>query len=283
VLHCALQHTEGRREAVPTTAQQRLSAPPDRCRRGFTLIELLVVIAIIAVLIAILLPALGQARMNARATTCGTRLQQLGIATTAYLNDFDNALPQKLGPLPGGGSAVIGALFGGKKGILPFYGIDTIGAEGRPLNKYVNEQAVPPDSDPGNFELPPFHSPVDAGCTNTGVPIPGFEQTNSMYNFIGASYTLNDHTLDGEQYATLVPNGGGKMPYVNNTSKTWMIATHTIYNYQQGGDRGFRWFQRNKVEASLLFVDMHVRIRAPVPAPIGTDYGNTTSDYSFLP
>jgi prepilin-type N-terminal cleavage/methylation domain-containing protein len=251
--------------------------------RAFTLIELLVVIAIIAVLIALLLPALGHARLNARATVCGSRLQQLGVATTAYLNDFDNRLPQKLGHVTPTYEAVIGALFGGKKGQLPFYDINMIGAEGRPLNRYVNERAVPADADGGNFELPAFRSPVDQGCTNTGVPVPGLDQTNSMYDFIGSSYTLNDHTLDGEQYATLVPNGGGKMPYVVSTSKTWMIGTHSIYNYQQGGDRGFRWFHKSKVEASLLFVDMHVRIRAPVPPPNGADLGNTTSDYTFLP
>jgi prepilin-type N-terminal cleavage/methylation domain-containing protein len=256
---------------------------PAHKARAFTLIELLVVIAIIALLIAILLPSLGQARLTSRATVCGSRLQQIGIGLTAYFNDFDNALPQKMGPLPGGGQSVIGSLFGGKKGQLPFYGIDTIGAEGRPLNKYVNDTAVPPDSDPGNCELPPFHSPVDKGCTNTGVPMAGLDQTESMYDFIGSSYILNDHSLDGEDVATLVPSGGGKMPYVNNTSKTWVIGTHTIYNYEQGGDRGFRWFQKQTVEANLLFLDMHVRVRAPVPSPIGTDYGNTTSDYSFLP
>ena len=70
---------------------------------------------------------------------------------------------------------------------------------------------------------------------------------------------------------------------INNTSKTWVIATHTIYNYQQNGDRGFRWFQKQSVEANILFMDMHVRIRAPVPAPNAADLGNTTSDYSFFP
>jgi prepilin-type N-terminal cleavage/methylation domain-containing protein len=252
-------------------------------RRAFTLIELLVVIAIIALLIAILLPSLGQARASARATACGARLQQLAIATTSYLNDFDNRLPQTMGPLPSGGQAVIGALFGGKKGQLPFYGINTIGPELRPLNRYLSDAPVPSDADPDNFELPAFKSPVDKGATSTGVPIPGFDSTLSMYDFIGASYTLNDHTLDGEEFATLVPLGGGRMPIVTNPTKTWVIATHPIYNFQQGGDRGMRWYEKNKVEASLLYLDMHVRIRAPVPAPNGADLGNTTADYTFLP
>jgi prepilin-type N-terminal cleavage/methylation domain-containing protein len=252
-------------------------------RRGFTLIELLVVIAVIAVLIGILLPALGQARSAAKATVCGSRLQQLAIATTGYLSDYDNTLPQRMGPLPMGGQAIIGALFGGKKGQLPFYGIDTIGPELRPLNRYLSDRPVPSDADPDNFELPAFRSPVDKGASETGVPIPGFEQTLSMYDFIGASYTLNDHALEGDHIATLVPLGGGRMPVVTNPSKTWVIGTHPIYNYQQSGDRGMRWYHKSKVEASLLFLDMHVRIRAPVPAPDGADLGNSTADYTFLP
>jgi prepilin-type N-terminal cleavage/methylation domain-containing protein len=246
---------------------------------AFTLIELLVVIAVIAVLIGILLPSLGQARRTARATSCLARLQQIGVGTQSYLTDFRDALPQALGPLPGGGEAVIGALFAGKKGQLPFYGIDEIGAERRPLNKYVIDFPVPADSDGGNTDLPPFKSPVDKGARSTGVPIPGLDSTDSMYELIGCSYTLNDHSLTGDQDATLVPPGGGRMPVVVNTSKTWLIGTHPIYNYQEDNDRGMEWFEREKVETNLLFVDLHARMRLRVPRGIV----NKTDDYWFTP
>ena len=68
--------------------------PP--ARRAFTLIELLVVISIIALLISILLPALRQARENARMMACVANLQQKGIALAAYLADNKNAMPFKL-------------------------------------------------------------------------------------------------------------------------------------------------------------------------------------------
>jgi prepilin-type N-terminal cleavage/methylation domain-containing protein len=253
---------------------------PIRRRAAFTLIELLVVIAVIAVLIGVLLPALSKARLTARSTACGARLQQLGVALTSYLSDFDQTLPQRKGPLPTGGEAVIGSLFGGTTGKLPFYGINSIGPARRPLNKYVGESL--PDVDPPvgspRIELPVFRSPVDKGSKVTGVPIPGFDRTDSMYEFVGASYTLNDHSLTGESDATLVPLGGGRMPVIAATSKTWVIGTHTIYNYQENKDRGMRWFHPTRVEASLLFLDMHVRIRAPVPSGVK----NTTADYSFL-
>jgi len=239
-----------------------------------------VVIAIIALLIGLLLPALGHARRAARSTVCLSRLQQMGVATTAYLNDFDRTLPQKLGPLPKGGQAVIGTLFAGAKGQLPFYGIDTIGAQGRPLNAYLTSSAAPPpDSEPGVFGVLSCNSPIDKGSSQTGVPIPGLDRTDSMYELVGSSYTLNDHTLDGENSATLVPLGGGRMPEVVQTSRTWVIGTQPIYNFQQGGDRGMRWAGPGSVRASLLFLDFHARADLVVPEGVV----NQTSDYSFLP
>jgi len=247
-------------------------------RRGFTLIELLVVIAIIALLIGILIPALGSARKNARITVCGSRLQQIGVGLVLYSADFDNRLPQAFGTGFDGKPTIVGALFAGKKGQLPFYDIDKIGAQGRPLNKYVVSQAFPPDSEEGTVEIEAFKSPVDKGTQQTGLP-PDLDKTDSMYNFVGASYTLNDHTLDGESKATLVPSNGGRMPYVKEPTKTWVVATHTMYNYQEDGDREMRWMDKSQEFANILFVDSHVRTKVAVPKGVV----NTTPDYTFLP
>lgn len=249
-------------------------------RRAFTLIELLVVIAVISVLIGILLPALGAARTTARATACAARLQQLGVALSLYFGDFDNTLPQALGPLPGGGQAVIGALFGGRRGTLPFYGIDSIGAAARPLNRYLSLPPPPPteSTESQDPELTAFRSPVDRGAAD----LPGIGRVESMYTLLGSSYTLNDHDLRGDDFPTLVPRrpdgGGGPMPPVVQPSRTWVIGSHPIYNYESNGDRGMSWYDRSSPEANLLFLDMHARARLKIPPGVV----NTTPDYTFL-
>jgi prepilin-type N-terminal cleavage/methylation domain-containing protein len=246
-------------------------------RRAFTLIELLVVIAVVALLVALLLPALGGAREQARAVVCAARLQQLGVGLSLYLNEYDNTLPQVRVDL-GGFKAVIGPLFGGKKGSLPAYGINEFGAERRPLNRYVLDVPVPPDSQPGTVEVETFRSPSDRGGD-----LPGIGPVRSIYDLLGSSYTLNDHLLkagDAEpEVSTLIPNGGGPMPAVVSPERTWVLGSAPIYNHDGGGDRKHLWYGGRAVRANLLFLDMHVGTVLPVAAGVEND----TKAYTFKP
>ncbi|MEC9373561.1 MAG: DUF1559 domain-containing protein [Planctomycetota bacterium] len=254
-------------------------------RRAFTLIEVLVVIGLIALLLGILIPVLASAREKARSAVCAANLGQIGVGLTMYIGEHRERLPQvrvndfgQIVEAPDGDN--IGALFGGKHGTLPVFGIDSIGADKRPLNAYLG------DYDPGE-EVEAFSDPSDKGTDDPSLAyleqLLGAEiDSSNMYNLVGNSYNLNDHALDNdpsaEIYPTLIPEDGGPMPWVVNPSRTWLVGDQPIYNFDDGGDRGQRW-HNGRVVTSLLFVDMHVRMDIPVPE--GTDH--TTPDYTYLP
>ena len=66
---------------------------PGAAVAAFTLVELLVVLAIIAMLAALLLPVLGRAKEEARATVCLANLHQVGLALQLYVQDNNNKMP----------------------------------------------------------------------------------------------------------------------------------------------------------------------------------------------
>ncbi|MHC4980747.1 MAG: prepilin-type N-terminal cleavage/methylation domain-containing protein [Planctomycetota bacterium] len=260
-----------------------------RRARGFTIIEMLVVVGTLGILLGLLLPVLPRVREHSAATVGASNLRQLS---------WDNHLPQATAEVAPQVDAVIGSLFGGKRGELDMFGIAENGADKRPLNRFLAvSRRTGVDED-----VPVFHCPLDRGQPGDGQFVP---HTTSMYDLVGTSYTLNDHALEGEQCWTLVPRRtppcapwdapgrpGGRMPRVDNPTKTWMLGDMPIYNYQadtftgQIGDRKQRWHFR-RVQVNLAFVDGHVGMSLEVPRSLLSDDGtieqNTTPFYTFLP
>jgi len=64
-----------------------------RVKNGFTLVELLVVIGIIALLISILLPALNNAREQARSVACLSNVRQIVQGASMYAAQYEGWLP----------------------------------------------------------------------------------------------------------------------------------------------------------------------------------------------
>ncbi len=289
----SLDGDSGRRAGRPTAPRGSLfsdsGGPPARVavarrrRGGMTLLELLVALAVVAMLIALLLPALGRVRHQAREAQGASQTRQIALATLQHMSDHNRRLPQvRLDPhgniSEDPSDPHFGFLFGGGRSIVDVFGASRVGADRRPLNGYLG--GFGPEERPAVFLDPLDHGTSDSQLT--GFAPGGGDLT--VFELTGTSYVLNDHALDTvpcpfvEIFDTLIPPRGGRAPMVETPSRTWLAGQSPIYNYDDGGDKGELW-GRDRVRATLAFVDGHVKVAVPVPpGPV-----NSTSDYTFFP
>ncbi len=192
----------------------------------FTLIELLVVIAIIAILAAMLLPALKQARNNARAISCVNLFGQLGKCTVQYVDDNQGYLM----PYKNSGTGAAAT--------------DTKYAIGCDASKWLFRSYMPPKNSAGIGRLgrnQKVRSNIDCPAREFDVSLSG----NTEYIF-GINYKIA---------------GQNKPPKVNRCSQpsgTSILAEcHSTEAPQFGATNRTLWFVQHQNRASVAYVDGH--------------------------
>jgi prepilin-type N-terminal cleavage/methylation domain-containing protein len=201
-----------------------MKSQPSPTRNGFTLIELLVVVAIIAMLVSILLPALRDAREQAKITKCLAHYRQLTVVTVQYFLDnndnFPFVAPRQFDPQTGGITGVCTWAYGGKTSHPHWVdkdgGYAYITIEERPFNVYLMGGKLPTDlrlSD-GTLkraEVPVLCCPSDRSSHQYSSDWELGEITAteeySCYDDCGTSYHYNLHALNPSPDGRLWWNG----------------------------------------------------------------------------
>jgi len=218
---------------------------------GFNLNELMVVITVVSILASLLLPALSNAKLQARKTTCQSNLRQEGVALQSYLGDY-NAFP--VGPLGEGYglwqqllldyvksttnlfyctekvqalasyTTLIGAT---SPNVFPHYGYNDLGAvwtfpNGEPPNLGLGGQFVPGGLQ-SSFEplneaavIAPADMVAMGDTTGYEKPLAQHADPNNMF-FIGMPFSIQDPSEQTSITISLVANwheGGANMLFV---------------------------------------------------------------------
>jgi len=230
ILDYTRNQSPGSAESLSSNPKSKIQNPK-LVSRSFTLIELLVVVAIIAVLVALLLPALSQARMSARRTSCGSNLRQIGAAWQLFWNDQKDAIPD------------MGNWFSWGGFHSPGFVLDATWSHGPPIDARPLHAYLPGED--------PYKCPDDnrrTTCCYDG---------DHLWWSNGTSYAVNfyiTHPWHGTQVR--------KADRFPEPSKTIFLGDTTMYiaNWYTwaGNAGGYTWHSDQGWWSNILFGDLHV-------------------------
>ncbi|MBN8523852.1 MAG: DUF1559 domain-containing protein [Planctomycetes bacterium] len=246
-----------------TTSRNLCHSP----RNGFSLIELLVVIVIIAILSGILLPAIGMVKQAARESVCRSNLRQIGLATSAYVSDFNGILPAVEAPPFSGGNRV---------------------AWGYSLSLYLDQDNPPTvvaDSwakvlwEPG-YKRTDYTAAWDNGYGMNDRP--GQDYTSNQYSVSAPGYTWDSpdpnfvfwsqaritlqsrRILVGDMYL----RSDHALRLIKPSSQR-VFSNYAVNGPATAGDRANGDPYRHRGKANYLFCDGHVALVDPINAALG--------------
>lgn len=254
---------------------------------GMTLLELLVVVATSALLMGVLLPALGAAREEGRAASCAGTLHNLGVATTLYLQDNEDAFwpyfVDVVEPEGGGRLWWFGFEAGGPPAIprAPHRPLDK--AEGF-LARYLTGTSADfrcASFPYGEGKYFPKFSPAAGGYGYNTAALGGYDQTDAtrrqprrLQEFTGQTSDIFV-LADGIHFDRLDYSGQGLLEQSFNEPAYVQWQDPTFYASNVGVNGGYGHFRHNR-RAAVLYMDAHAALQ-PVRQPLhpysGKGYG----------
>jgi len=221
-------------------------------RPGFTLIEVLVVIAIISVLVSILLPAMGQARREAKKSTCLSNVRQLATAlasyTTAELKLPYAGIGNNGNPFhPNGAGAPIGTPLGSSGAfVLPPIGWVLRTYTGGSMDFDSRIWSCP--AAPGiNLNKDLGYSPVRGQVMTGDQPLTGFEADDEWYP--------NYFYMGTQQYTAWIPPG--------DTLSSWRGDQWIIRNVAGLDPSSIKTVRHEDASKIVAFLDEKSLFHAP--------------------
>jgi len=203
-------------------------------KRSFSLVELLIVISIIAILAGIMLPALNNARTQAKQASCSSSLRQVGVMLSGYSQSNNGCMPSF--------------------GMAPAWGVsDSLGGYGWAYKVALSESNNAPDSLKKLFKCPGDSVRDFSYSMNTRqIYLMGRDNYSCWFEseFSKSAMPLSTLILVEESKYDV----GGKLDsdqdnYSNNYSGMGMNKYHTLTNllFVDGHVAGFPFFDSGKM------------------------------------